>query len=73
MPSAGSDRDAVLSRIIEESTRFTDGGPVLPGLAVLCEGRLIPLDSLGSKELLVEALRWEGLRPDSPACFIVRA
>ncbi len=73
VPAAGSDRDTVLGRIIEESTRFTDGGPVLPGLAVLCEGRFTPLDSLGTKELLAEALRWEGFNPDSPACFIVRA
>jgi hypothetical protein len=71
-PAAAGERENVLSGILESLTRYTDGGPVLPGVALVCDGRLIPLDALGTAELISEALRWESLPADAPGCFIVR-
>lgn len=65
--------EAELQRIIEQRTQYTDGGPALPGLALLCAGRLIPLDQLGSKELTAEIMHWENLPPTAPGCFLIRA
>lgn len=65
--------DEVLGEIISTRTAYTDGGPALPGLALLCAGRFIPLDALSSRELISEVLRWENLPTDAPGCFIIRA
>jgi hypothetical protein len=46
--------------------------PALPGLALLCAGRFIPLDALSSRELISEVLRWENLPADAPGCFVIR-
>ncbi len=65
--------EAELARIVEQRTQYTDGGPALPGLALLSAGRLIPLDQLGSKELIADVLRWENLPATAPGCFLIRA
>jgi len=67
------EREAVLARIVEQRTKYTDGGPALPGLALICAGRFIPLDQLGSAELIGEVLRWEQLPVTEPSCFVLRA
>ena len=71
-PAGAGERESVLAGILDGLTRYTDGGPVLPGVALVCDGRLIPLDALGTAELIAEALRWESLPADAPGCFIVR-
>ncbi len=71
-PAAGHERETVLKQLLELRTQYTDGGPVLPGLALACAGRLIPLDQLASAELIAEVLRWEQLPPDAPGCFLLR-
>ena len=58
--------------IVDSRTAYTDGGPALPGLALVCDGRFIPLDQLGSRELIAEVLRWENLPVDAPGCFVIR-
>lgn len=68
----GAERQSVLDEIIDKRTAYTDGGPALPGLALICDGRFIPLDQLGSRELITEVLRWENLPPGAPGCFIIR-
>ena len=70
--AAGNERETVLKQILELRTQYTDGGPVLPGLALACAGRLIPLDQLASAELIAEVLRWEQLPPDAAGCFLLR-
>jgi hypothetical protein len=40
-------------------------------LGLLTSGRYIPLDQLGSAELIVEVLRWEKLPADAAGCFVV--
>jgi len=62
-----------LDRILETKTAFTDGGPALPGLALICDGRFVPLEQLGSRELIAEVIRWENLPAAAPACFVLRA
>jgi len=69
----GAERQSVLDEIIDKRTAYTDGGPALPGLALICAGRFIPLDQLGSHELIAEVLRWENLPAGAPGCFIIRA
>lgn len=64
--------EAALGTIIEQHTQYTDGGPAMPGLALLCAGRLIPLDQLGAKELIADVLRWENLPANAPGCFLIR-
>jgi hypothetical protein len=64
--------DEVLGEIINTRTAYTDGGPALPGLALICDGRFIPLDALSSRELLSEVLRWENLPANAPGCFVIR-
>jgi len=64
--------DEVLGEIVATRTAYTDGGPALPGLALICAGRFIPLDALASRELISEVLRWENLPADAPGCFIIR-
>jgi N-methylhydantoinase A/oxoprolinase/acetone carboxylase beta subunit len=64
--------DEVLGEIVSTRTAYTDGGPALPGLALICSGRFIPLDALASRELISEVLRWENLPADAPGCFIIR-
>jgi N-methylhydantoinase A/oxoprolinase/acetone carboxylase beta subunit len=71
-PAAPGQLEATLSNVIEQRTRYTDGGPALPGLALLAAGRLIPLEQLGSRELIADVLRWESPPADEPACFIIR-
>jgi hypothetical protein len=66
------ERDGVLADVIQQCTTYTDGGPALPGLALVSAGRLVPLE-LGDPALLVEVLRWEKLPDSAPGCFIVRA
>ena len=68
----GLERAAVLDRIIDGRTAYTDGGPALPGLALVCAGRFIPLDQLGSRALIGEVLQWENLPADAPGCFVIR-
>jgi N-methylhydantoinase A/oxoprolinase/acetone carboxylase beta subunit len=68
-----AERQSVLDEIIDKRTAYTDGGPALPGLALICAGRFIPLDQLGSRELITEVLRWENLPTGAPGCFIIRA
>ena len=63
--------DDVLAGIIREETLYTDGGALLPGLALLVDGRLIPLDQLGSAELISEILRWEKIPVAAEAVFIL--
>ncbi|MBN2081596.1 hypothetical protein JW859_05230 [bacterium] len=62
-----------LNRIVESRTAFTDGGPALPGLALICAGRFVPLEQLGSRELIAEVIRWENLPDGAPACFLLRS
>lgn len=64
--------EQLLSEIVERRTQYTDGGPALPGLALLTCGRLVPLDMLGSLELVQEALRWEKIPPNASGCFLLR-
>jgi N-methylhydantoinase A len=71
-PADGGERETVLKRIIELRTQYTDGGPVLPGLALACVGRLIPLDQLASADLIAEVLRWEQLPASAGGCFLLR-
>jgi N-methylhydantoinase A len=71
-PALGHERETVLKHIIELRTQYTDGGPVLPGLALACAGWLIPLDQLASADLIAEVLRWEQLPPDADGCFLLR-
>lgn len=71
-PTSGHERETVLKRILELRTQYTDGGPVLPGLALACAGRLIPLDQLANADLIAEVLRWEQLPPDTGGCFLLR-
>ena len=68
----GSEREAVLGGIIDRRTQYTDGGPALPGLALISGGRFIPLDQLGSRSLIEEVLRWENLPAAAPGCFVIR-
>ena len=65
-------REAQLKQILDTRTQYTDGGPLLPGLALLCAGRFIPLDQLGSAELIADILRFESLPADAAGCFIIR-
>ncbi|MCH7472611.1 hypothetical protein IIA79_06630, partial [bacterium] len=69
----GAKREQVLGDILEQRTAYTDGGPALPGLALICDGRFIPLDQLGSADLIAEVLRWENLPANAAGCFIIRA
>ncbi len=71
-PARGAEREAVLAQILARHTAWGDGGSELPGLALLAAGRLIPLEHLGSAELIAEVLRLEQLAADEPCCFIVR-
>ena len=71
-PADGQERQGVLDGIIDSRTAYTDGGPALPGLALLCSGRFIPLDQLGSRSLINEVLQWENLPADAPGCFLIR-
>jgi hypothetical protein len=64
--------DETLNEIVSTRTAYTDGGPALPGLALICDGRFIPLDALSSRELISEVLRWENLPADAPGCFVIR-
>jgi N-methylhydantoinase A/oxoprolinase/acetone carboxylase beta subunit len=68
----GSNRETVLGGIIDRRTQYTDGGPALPGLALIAAGRFIPLDQLGSRSLIDEVLRWENLPAAAPGCFVIR-
>jgi hypothetical protein len=61
-----------LAAILDSRIQYTDGGPALPGLALIADGRLILLDQLGSRELAMEVLRWEGLPAGAQGCFILR-
>lgn len=72
-PVAPGQRDSVLQHILDTRTQYSDGGPLLPGLALLCAGRFIPLDQLGSAELIGDILRLEALPAAAPACFILRS
>jgi hypothetical protein len=71
-PTTGAQREAVLADVLARHMAYGDGGAELPGLALLADSRLIPLDHLGSSELIAEVLRLEQLASDAPACFIVR-
>jgi hypothetical protein len=71
-PHGPGERDAVLAEVIQQCTTYTDGGPALPGLALISAGRLIPLE-LGDPALLTEVLRWERLPDTASGCFIVRS
>ena len=71
-PVKGAERETVLSQLVDNHTQYTDGGPLLPGLAFACAGRLIPLDQLGSAQLILEVLRWEQLPAEAAGCFILR-
>ncbi|MCB1221451.1 MAG: hypothetical protein H7A35_04725 [Planctomycetales bacterium] len=71
-PVASGELELVLDRIISEETSYTDGGALLPGLSLLADGRYIPLDQLGSAELVREVLRWEKLPQDCRALFLLR-
>ena len=62
-----------LDNVVARYTKHTDGGAVLPNLGLLTGGRYIPLDQLGSAELIAEVLRWEKLPADAEGCFIVGA
>jgi N-methylhydantoinase A/oxoprolinase/acetone carboxylase beta subunit len=63
--------DQALQRLIADETQYTDGGALLPGLSLLAAGRLIPLDQLGSAELLSEVLRWEKLPDNCAGLFLL--
>lgn len=71
-PAAPGGIEAALTQVLGAYTQYTDGGPSLPGLALVCAGRFIPLDQLGSGELAAEALRWENLPAHAPGCFVLR-
>ncbi|MCC7479529.1 hypothetical protein IT575_13885 [bacterium] len=71
-PARGAGREAVLAQVLARHTAWGDGGSELPGLALLAGGRLIPLEHLGSAELIAEVLRLEQLAADEACCFIVR-
>ena len=70
-PAAPGRITETLEELSATRTRYTDGGAVLPGLSLLCAGRLIPLDRLGSRELIQEVLRWENLPAQASGCFII--
>ena len=70
VPQGGLEQ--VLEQIIQQETAYTDGGALLPGLSLLADGRYIPLDQLGSAELVKEVLRWENLPSDSLGLFVIR-
>lgn len=70
-PFKAGEQDSVLQRIIAEETQYTDGGALLPGMRLLAAGRLIPLDQLGSAELVNEVLRWEKLPENCAGLFIL--
>jgi hypothetical protein len=63
--------ETVLQDVIARCTQYTDGGPALPGLGLVCDGRFIPLE-LGDAGLIAEVLRWEQLPPTAVGCFLVR-
>jgi N-methylhydantoinase A/oxoprolinase/acetone carboxylase beta subunit len=60
-----------LEAVVARHTQHTDGGAVLPQLGLLTGGRYIPLDQLGSAELITEVLRWEKLPAEAQGCFVV--
>ncbi|MEZ5336733.1 MAG: hydantoinase/oxoprolinase family protein [bacterium] len=64
--------EPVLEQLIAEETAYTDGGALLPGLALLADGRFMPLDQLGSAELVREVLRWEKLPEAAASLFLIR-
>jgi hypothetical protein len=70
-PAATGRISDALEVVVARHTRHTDGGAVLPQLGLLTSGRYIPLDQLGSAELIVEVLRWEKLPADAAGCFVV--
>jgi N-methylhydantoinase A/oxoprolinase/acetone carboxylase beta subunit len=72
-PVSGGLLEARLAEVLAAKTQYTDGGPALPGLAVLADGRFIPLDQLGSAELAIEVLRWERIPAAAEACILIRA
>ena len=71
-PAPAGEIEKTLLAILERRTQYTDGGPALPGLALIAAGRLIMLDQLGSRELALEVLRWEGLPATAAGCFFMR-
>ena len=72
VPATATQLDAKLGEVLAVRTQYTDGGPALPGLAVLADGRFIPLDQLGSAELALEVLRWERIPASAEACIVIR-
>jgi hypothetical protein len=60
-----------LEQVVARHTQHTDGGAVMPQLGLLTGGRYIPLDQLGSAELIGEILRWEKLPADAQGCFVI--
>jgi N-methylhydantoinase A/oxoprolinase/acetone carboxylase beta subunit len=72
-PAPAGQIEAALNEVVQRHTQHTDGGAILPGLGLLADARYIPLDALGSAELIAEVLRWEGLPATSGGCFVVRA
>nr|MDQ3023020.1 hypothetical protein [bacterium] len=70
-PAAPGRISEALEAVVARHTQHTDGGAVLPNLGLLTGGRYIPLDQLGSAELIAEVLRWEKLPADAQGCFVV--